>query len=70
LVATNKKDQWFFLYGFAKNERSNIDKDEEEALKELAAQLLSFSQEQLVKAENKGELIEVMCDAQNEVGDS
>jgi hypothetical protein len=37
LVATQKGRRWFFLYGFPKNERSNVDKDEVEALKTLAA---------------------------------
>lgn len=32
LVATNKGTRWVFVYGFPKNERSNIDKDEEDAL--------------------------------------
>ncbi|MEH2400673.1 MAG: type II toxin-antitoxin system RelE/ParE family toxin [Nostoc sp.] len=41
LVATNKGDCWFFVFGFPKNERSNINKKEEEALKMLASVLLS-----------------------------
>ena len=28
LVATNKGSRWIFVYGFPKNARSNIDKDE------------------------------------------
>jgi hypothetical protein len=43
LVATNKGSRWIFVYGFPKNARSNIDKDEEEALKTLAAHLLSLT---------------------------
>lgn len=43
LVATNKGNRWVFVYGFPKNERSNIDKDETEALKKLAAHLLSLT---------------------------
>ena len=35
-VATNKGNRWIFVFGFLKNERSNIDKDEAEALKKLA----------------------------------
>ena len=27
LVATNKGNRWVFVFGFPKNERSNIDKD-------------------------------------------
>lgn len=36
LVATNKAERWIFVYGFAKNEKSNIDRDELEALKRLS----------------------------------
>ena len=34
LVATNKGNRWVFVFGFPKNERSNIDKDETEASEE------------------------------------
>jgi hypothetical protein len=59
LVATNKGDRWFFVYGFPKNVRSNIDKDEEAALKKLSAQLLSMSASDLRTAQRAGELMEV-----------
>jgi hypothetical protein len=62
LVATNKGSLWFFVYGFAKNERSNIDKDEEAALKKLAATLLAMPLSTLSKALKVDELIEVHCD--------
>jgi hypothetical protein len=58
-VATNKGDRWFFVYGFPKNVRSNIDKDEEAALKKLSAQLLSMSASDLRTAQRAGELMEV-----------
>ena len=32
-LATNKNDKWFFVYGFAKNERDNIENQELLALK-------------------------------------
>ena len=63
LVATNKGIRWVFVFGFPKNERSNIDKDETEALKKLAAHLLSLTAQAVVKAQSAGELIEVDCDA-------
>jgi hypothetical protein len=28
LIATNKNDRWFFMLGFEKNQRDNIDKTE------------------------------------------
>jgi hypothetical protein len=65
LVATNKGNKWFFVFGFPKNVRSNIDKDEEESLKRLASHLLSLSSLALTIAEHAGELMEVDCDAQD-----
>ena len=67
LVATNKGNRWIFVYGFPKNERSNIDKDEETALKKLAAHLLSLTSQAMGKAQRAGELIEVNCNAENEI---
>ena len=66
LVVTNKGNHWVFVFGFPKNERSNIDKDEAEALKKLAAHLLSLTPQALGKAQRAGELMEV-DDAQDQV---
>jgi hypothetical protein len=63
LVVTNKGDRWFFVFGFPKNERGNIDKDEQEALKKLAAYLLLLTSAAIGKAKDKGELKEINCDA-------
>lgn len=65
LIATNKGNRWIFVYGFSKNERSNLDKDEEEALKKLASELLVLTPEAIEKAKSAGELIEVICDAED-----
>ena len=72
LVATNKGSRGIFVYGFPKNARSNVDKDkdEEKALKTLAAHLLSLTATALGTAQSAGELMEVDCDAKNEVSDS
>ena len=67
LVATNKGSRWIFVYGFAKNERANIDRDEEEALKKLAVHLLALTAQAMDAAEHAGELIKVICDAKDEV---
>jgi hypothetical protein len=69
-VATNRGNRWIFVFGFPKNERSNIDKDEAEALKKLAAHLLSLSAQAVDKARVAGELMELDCDAQDEIVDS
>lgn len=42
LLATNRNDKWFFVYGFAKNERDNIENRELQALKKLASALLDM----------------------------
>lgn len=63
IVATNLKNRWFFVYGFAKNERDNIEDDEEAALKELAKSLLAMPPRALAKAVEAGEVTEVNCDA-------
>ncbi|MCA0242091.1 MAG: type II toxin-antitoxin system RelE/ParE family toxin [Proteobacteria bacterium] len=69
LVATNKGSRWVFMFGFPKNERSNIDKDETEALKKLAAHLLSLTPQAVRNAQRADELIEVDCDAKDQVAD-
>jgi len=47
LLATNKKDRWFFVFGFEKNEKDNISAKELAALQLLAADLLGLSAKQL-----------------------
>ncbi|MBK1620683.1 hypothetical protein CKO42_20065 [Lamprobacter modestohalophilus] len=66
MIATNNKDRWFFVFGFPKNLRSNIDKDEEEALKKLASHLLSLTTVAIQKAKEDGELMEV-CHEKDEI---
>jgi hypothetical protein len=70
LIATNKGDRWVFVYGFPKNDRSNIDPDEEKALKKVATSLLSLDDIALEKAKQNNELIEVDCDAEEKVSNS
>ena len=62
LLAYRVKDKAFFVYGFAKNARSNIKPDELRALKMLAAQLLSYSDKELTKATKDRVLVEVSND--------
>jgi hypothetical protein len=49
---------------------SNIDKDEEEALKRLATHLLSLMPQDLEKAKLADELVEVRCDAEDKISDT
>lgn len=49
----------FFVYGFAKNDRGNIDDGEEAAFKKAAQHVLRLSEEQLAALIDKGQLTEV-----------
>lgn len=62
LVATNKGNRWFFIYGFEKNDRANITDDELEALKDIAEQLLARTGKQLDEAVQDGSLQEICHD--------
>jgi hypothetical protein len=64
LIAFRKGSAAFFIYGYPKNERSNIGNDELRALRLLAKELLGYSAQGLAKALQAGELIEVSDDAQ------
>ena len=59
LVATNKGNRWFFVFGFEKNERDNIDEAELQALKDYAADLLKRTSKQLDNAISDGTLQEI-----------
>ena len=62
LVATNKGNRWFFVFGFEKNERANIADDELEALRDIAEQLLVRTGSQLDEAVEEGALQEICHD--------
>jgi hypothetical protein len=59
LIAYRSGQAVFFMYGFPKNERANIENEELKALRLLAKELLGYSPQQLTKAVESGELIEV-----------
>jgi hypothetical protein len=59
LLATNRNDRWFFVFGFEKNDRANIATKELEALQLLAHDLLSLKEEQIRLAITDGTLLEV-----------
>lgn len=59
LIATNKNDRWFFMFGFEKNQRDNIDKNELQLLKDAAKKMLSFSDAMLDTALIKNDLQEI-----------
>jgi hypothetical protein len=50
LVATNSINRWFFVFGFEKNDRDNINAKELSALKALASDLLRLGVTELSTA--------------------
>ena len=62
LIATNKADRWFFVFGFEKNERANINDNELEALQATATDLLTLSFDQLDDAVSQKILQEICND--------
>ncbi len=59
IVAFKMNDRVIFVYGFSKNEKSNITKKEEDVLKDLAKVYFSYKEDQIKKAIKDGVLIEV-----------
>jgi hypothetical protein len=59
LLATNLGDRWFFVFGFEKNERENISTPELEALRKLAADLLTLTTSALASLLHQGALGEI-----------
>ena len=60
LLAFKADNMSFFMFGFAKNEQDNINKDELKALKLMAKELLSYKMGELNKALLHGALLEVI----------
>jgi|WetSurMetagenome_2_1015567.scaffolds.fasta_scaffold149766_4 hypothetical protein len=59
IIAYRKDDRILYLYGFAKNERDNIESKELESLKKLAKDYLSLSLSKVERAIKIGILVEL-----------
>lgn len=59
LLAYRKGEKAFFVMGFAKNERANIDARDLKALGKLADELLGYTNAALKKLIKHGQLIEI-----------
>lgn len=59
IVGSNLGDRWFFLYGFEKNERDDIDDRDLDGFREIARALLSMDSKLLEKALREGEIEEI-----------
>lgn len=62
IVATRKPGNWFFLYGFEKNQRANITAIELTALQSLASTLLDLNATQLSMSTQEDALEEICHD--------
>ena len=62
LLAYRSGDRAFFVYGFAKSDRGNINDAELKALKEYAKERLAYTEDQISKALKAGQLNEVKGD--------
>jgi len=62
LVASNRGSRWFFVFGFEKNERSNISSKEKEALQCFAKDLLARIEDEIDTLVQIKELVEVHDD--------
>jgi hypothetical protein len=60
LVAYNKGDAIFFIYGFAKNDKENIHIKELQTLKLLASDLLKYTESHLKVLVTNKELVEII----------
>lgn len=62
LIGTNKGSRWFFLHGFEKNERDNIDDAELKALREYAKDLLALTAKRMRAMIDAKDILEICHD--------
>lgn len=65
IIGYRAKNRAVFLFGFAKNERANIDADELAAWRGVATRFLSATDEQIDRTIEDGDIIEVIYDPEN-----
>lgn len=64
IVCFRQAERAFFVHGFAKSDKANLDGDEVKAYKQLAKILFALSDKDLEKALQNREFTEVKCDGQ------
>ena len=58
IILFRRGAQAFFVYGFAKSQRANINDDEEDQFKEAAKHVLALTEKQLAELLKRGDFIE------------
>ncbi len=61
VVLFRRAEKAFFVYGFAKNDRANIKRDELMAFRKLADQMLGYDDQALAAAMKNGTITEIRC---------
>ncbi len=61
-ILFRRAERAFFVYGFAKGDRDNIQRDELQAFRKLASEMLVLDNKELRVAVKKGTIAEVICD--------
>jgi hypothetical protein len=64
IILSRRGAKAFFIYGFPKSQRANINEDEEEQFKEAAKHVLSLTEEQLSELLKRGDFVEVKANEQ------
>ena len=61
IILFRSGDKAFFVYGFAKNKRDNINQEELAGFKALADEMLGYDNATLTRSLKNGALVEVIC---------
>ena len=61
IVLFRRGEKAFFAYGFAKNDRDNIKRDELKAFRKLADEMLALDDKALATAMKNGTITEIRC---------
>jgi hypothetical protein len=59
IILYRTEERAFFVYGFAKSDRDNIDRDEEAQFKKAASHVLDLTEKQLSELISMGQFSEV-----------
>jgi len=64
IILFRRGERAFFVYGFSKSQRANIDDDEERQFKEAAKHVLALTEKQLAELVMRGDSTEVKANEQ------
>jgi len=64
IILLRRGEKAFFVYGFSKSQRANIDDDEEHQFKEAAQHILALTEKQLAELVKRGDFTEVKANEQ------